>query len=216
MDTARIAGLERLVAEGEGQQLEFKKKAAHPEKVVRGLIAFANTKGGLLLLGVSDNGTLAGVPYPEEEILAVNKMLQQTLPRLHVHYQTVALSQKKSIVVLDVQPHADRPVFLVNPDGRRETFVRHGAESLKASFEMREIVRRSKQKTGTYIRLGEAESKLFAYLNRHASITLAAFRQLVPIGRRQASQKLVALVLANLLCITPNGAGDLYTRAPPR
>ena len=48
--------LKQLVRRGEGQYLEFKKKADHPDKIVREMVAFANSGGGELLLGVDDHG----------------------------------------------------------------------------------------------------------------------------------------------------------------
>jgi len=210
---SRLIEIQKLVAAGESQQVEFKKKAAHPDKIVRELIAFANTAGGTLLIGVEDNGTLAGVPFPDEEILDVKRTIcRHTRPPLNVHFETIALNQKKFLVKIHTAPHALRPVFFVHPDGRRETFVRHRDKSIKASFEMREIVRRAKSQRGTHIILGEAESKLFTYLSRQSSITLNDFRQLVPLSRRRASQKLIALVLANVLRIIPTEKGDVYTR----
>ena len=50
-----------LVNQGEGQRLEFKKKVDYPEKVVKEVIAFANSDGGNLLIGVDDDGNISGV-----------------------------------------------------------------------------------------------------------------------------------------------------------
>jgi predicted HTH transcriptional regulator len=61
--------LRKLAIQGEGIQLEFKRKATHPEKVVREMIAFANTHGGTVLIGVDDDGSLVGVKYPEDEMI---------------------------------------------------------------------------------------------------------------------------------------------------
>jgi len=52
--------VKELAAKGEGLQIEFKKKAAFPEKIVREVIALANTQGGTLLIGVDDDGTVSG------------------------------------------------------------------------------------------------------------------------------------------------------------
>lgn len=68
-DAARIQTLRKLVAQGEGATLEFKRKAAHPEKIICEMVAFANTQGGTLLVGVSDDGNLAGLKFPDEEAL---------------------------------------------------------------------------------------------------------------------------------------------------
>ena len=56
----------KLIAEGEHQQLDFKFEIADAHKIARTLVAFANTDGGRLLIGVKDNGALAGVRSEEE------------------------------------------------------------------------------------------------------------------------------------------------------
>ena len=53
--------LRRLVAAGENDRVEFKRKVAHPLKVAREAVAFANSGGGVLLIGVEDNRTLPGL-----------------------------------------------------------------------------------------------------------------------------------------------------------
>jgi len=55
----------KLARDGEGLHVEFKKKVAHPEKIVREIIAMANTEGGYLLIGVDDDGTVSGQKFIE-------------------------------------------------------------------------------------------------------------------------------------------------------
>ena len=65
--------VKELAGKGEGLQIEFKKKAAYPEKIVREVIALANTQGGTLLIGVDDDGTVSGQRFIEEEIFVMDK-----------------------------------------------------------------------------------------------------------------------------------------------
>jgi predicted HTH transcriptional regulator len=58
--------IEQLIAEGEHQQLDFKFEISDSRKIARSLVAFANTYGGKLLVGVKDNGAIAGVRSEEE------------------------------------------------------------------------------------------------------------------------------------------------------
>lgn len=74
-EVVHLRELRKLASEGEGIQLEFKRKASHPEKIVRELIAFANTEGGTLLIGVDDDGSIPGVKYPDEEAHVVRQSL---------------------------------------------------------------------------------------------------------------------------------------------
>ena len=59
--------IKRLVARGEGRHLEFKRRVPEPERVAKEVVAFANSGGGRLLLGVDDDGTIVGVRDSEEE-----------------------------------------------------------------------------------------------------------------------------------------------------
>jgi predicted HTH transcriptional regulator len=61
-----MSELKKIIAEGEGQQLDFKFRIDDQKKIARTLAAFANTEGGRLLIGVKDNGKISGT-NPEEE-----------------------------------------------------------------------------------------------------------------------------------------------------
>jgi predicted HTH transcriptional regulator len=53
--------IKNLIKQGEHQQLDFKFEITDSKKIARSLVAFANTDGGKLLIGVKDNGAIAGV-----------------------------------------------------------------------------------------------------------------------------------------------------------
>ena len=58
-----------LIAEGEHQQQDFKFEISDARKIAKTLSAFANTDGGRLLIGVKDNGKIAGVRSEEEKYM---------------------------------------------------------------------------------------------------------------------------------------------------
>ena len=55
-----------LIAQGEHAEQDFKYEISDARKIARTLSAFANTHGGRLLIGVKDNGRVAGVRSEEE------------------------------------------------------------------------------------------------------------------------------------------------------
>ena len=88
--------IEELIAQGEHQQLDFKFEVSDSRKIARTLSAFANTDGGRLLIGVKDNGTIAGVRSEEEYYMieAASKMYTKpevpfTATRWNVNGKTV-------------------------------------------------------------------------------------------------------------------------------
>jgi len=209
-----LSQLKALVSAGEGLHLEFKRKASFPEKIAREIIAFANTQGGILLIGVDDNKSLAGVRYPEEETLVVRQVLERHgRPPLLYKEEIIPLSEKRFIVKLSIPQSERRPHYFIGAKGERETYVRQSDMSIKASREMQEIVRRSKSDKGVRFLYGEPENLLMKYLVDNSSITLAQFRKLARLKKFTASRKLVLLVLARVLKITPTEKGDYYSRA---
>src|SRR5690606_41515727 len=68
-----------IASKGEGLYAEFKKKATHPEKIVREVIALANTEGGYLFIGVDDNRTVSGQRYIEEEVYVMDKAIHELI-----------------------------------------------------------------------------------------------------------------------------------------
>lgn len=211
-DGRQLAELNRLVSRGEGQTLEFKRKVAFPDKVVRELIAFANTHGGTLLVGVDDNGTIPGVKFPEEEWLLIERELtQRCRPGLDTSVQIVRLNEKKFVISVAVERSARRPHSYVESD-RRQFFVREKDQTFRASREMVEIIRRLKSLKGMKFPYGESEQAVIRFLADHPGITLSEFAKLTGLRHFQASRKLVRLVLANVLRITPTEKGDVYSR----
>ncbi len=206
-----IRELKKLAAEGEGLHLEFKRKAAYPEKIVRELIAFANTEGGTLLIGVDDDGSIPGVKYPDEEGHVICEAIKKICRPLLVYKESiVAISENKYIVRFDIPPSDKRPHYLVH-ENTRQSFVRERDMSIKASPEMEEIVRRSKNKRDIRFTFGDAEKKLMEYLNEHQAISLTTYQKLSGLNRFKARRKLILLVLANVLKITATEKGDLYS-----
>jgi predicted HTH transcriptional regulator len=57
-----------LIAKGESSTLEFKRKISSPEKVAKEICAFANTLGGLLIIGVDDDGSIVGVESEKADV----------------------------------------------------------------------------------------------------------------------------------------------------
>ena len=53
--------IQKLIEEGEHQMLDFKFEISDSKKIARTLVAFANTDGGRLLIGVEDNGASSGI-----------------------------------------------------------------------------------------------------------------------------------------------------------
>ena len=203
--------LKLLVAGGEGDSLEFKRKAAFPEKIVREMIAFANTKGGILLIGVGDDGSLPGLKHPADELHVMDLALKKVRPAMEYTVTLVAVNQARTIIQYEIPESKRKPHYILNSNRLKESFVRVEDKSIKASRELREIVKRRQRMKDIRFHYGEHERFLMQYLDEKKYITVKEFASLSGLGRLYASRKLILLVLANVLKIVPNEKGDLYS-----
>jgi predicted HTH transcriptional regulator len=204
--------LKKLVSQGEGLTLEFKRKASFPEKIVREMIAFANTKGGILLVGIDDDGGIPGLKHPEDDSHVLKQALKKCKPLLAVNETFIPVGPSRTVIQYEIPESKRKPHYLVR-DEKQESFVRVADKSIQASREMREIVKRSQHRKDIRFHYGEHERMLMQYLDINSSITLQEFRKLSGLKKFYASRKLVLLVLADVLKITPHERGDLYSLA---
>lgn len=208
----QVRDLKKLVSHGEGFCLEFKRKAAYPDKIVREMIAFANTKGGTLLVGIGDDGELAGLKHPEGESHVIQQSLAKCHPPLPVTETFIPIGSTRHVIQYQIEESTRKPHYFDNGE-KKESYVRVNDQSIRASREVREIVRRSQRKKDIRFHYGEHEQRLMHYLDVHAAITLKQFVEVSGLKKNYASKKLVLLVLANVLRITPHEKGDLFSLA---
>ena len=209
-----VRALKDLVRQGEGDRLEFKLKSNHPERIIREAVAFANTRGGKLLIGVSDDKSIKGVKDAEEDKFALERAIERyCIPSLPYQLEQVMVSNEREVLVFTIPRSPDKPHFVRDSEGKRKAYVRVGDKSVQASWEMREIMRRSKTTRDVHFRYGEKEKKLMQLLDQREYVTVAMFADYAGISRKSASQTLIILVLANVLDIHPDEVMDKYSLA---
>jgi predicted HTH transcriptional regulator len=129
----QVQQLRKLVSAGEGSSLEFKRKATYPEKIVREMIAFANTKGGILLLGIGDDGTIPGLKYPEDEVHVMKEALKKVKPALHYTEVFISIGNARTVIQYEIPESEKKPHYFMNGEMLKESFIRVKDKSIKWS-----------------------------------------------------------------------------------
>lgn len=120
------------IAAGEGRGLEFKRGLPRDEKLARTLCAFANTRGGLLLIGVNDNGSLYGVSEPRKVMARIRSVARKLLhPALELATTTVRCDGV-AVVAARVPVSLERPHAVLREGEESEIVVRVGASNRAA------------------------------------------------------------------------------------
>lgn len=121
-----------LVRGGEDTFLELKVKLSNPERIAQGLVALANTGGGVMVFGVSDQLRVEGVDDPEDvrdEVVRICR--EQISPQLVPYIDLIAFDNGRRVVAVDIE--GKRRPYQTRGDGRY--FIRIGADKREASRE---------------------------------------------------------------------------------
>ncbi len=200
----------RLVQKGEGQHLEFKLKSNHPDKICKEVIAFANSEGGHLLIGVSDDKQLKGLRFPNEDHYVLQQAFSQYIqPAVDYSEELVSLANGRSVLVYFIPKSEYSPHYYLEGD-KKIAFVRSNDQSVKASHEMKAILKERKKDKSYRFSFQEKEKRLLEYLDEHEAITVSEFMKLANVDRKKASRTLVLLSLSNVLSIKPCEKEDIF------
>lgn len=135
--------LAELLARPEGKTLEFKRDLSSPDGALKTLVAFANTSGGTLVLGVEDESRhVRGIAEPlEVEERLTNLISDRIVPTLVPEIEILPW-RDTHILVVQVYPSPTRPHHLRKLGPDRGVFVRVGSTNRRADAALIDELRR--------------------------------------------------------------------------
>jgi len=101
--TIKPEELNLIIQEGEGLAVEFKEK--YIPKIDRDIVAFSNSKGGLLLIGVDDSGKIVGETLTNKMKAEINSIARNCDPPIHIK----SVKQVGKIVITEVSEGEEKP-----------------------------------------------------------------------------------------------------------
>lgn len=205
--------LKELVLRGEGRFLEFKKKTDNPEKIVKEMVAFANSGGGVLLVGVSDNGELAGLKNPEGDLYIIKKTFNNhVVPKFTWKADVSPLNARLSVIRISIPESRKKPHYFRPAPGKYgHAYIRIEDQCVRASREVRNLMKMRKYSKGTMLRLGESEQAVLKAVDKTGEITLNEAVRITRFPKRKTSALLVKLAATGILSLEPRpGDGDVF------
>ena len=148
--------LHHLIAQGEHQQQDFKYEISDVRKIARTLSAFANTDGGRLLIGVKDNGKIAGVRSDEEIYMVEAAAALYCVPPVECH-MSVHRVEGRGVVIAEVERSEKLPVRARLDDDSLCAFMRIADENIVASPVQMALWREADRDYGTLMSFTERE-----------------------------------------------------------
>lgn len=205
-----------LIQEGESSTLEFKRKISTPLKIAKEISAFANTKGGNLIVGVDDDGTIYGIHSEKSVIDQIDKACTFIIePEIKTGIEVINV-YNKDIVLVKVPESDNKPhkILFHNKYDNKDiykTFIRMGEKSVTASKEMTRLMQANSSEKPLKLSIGDKEKRLFLYLEKREKATVKDFSKLVNISERRATRLMIRLVRAGVLQIHNDLRRDYFT-----
>lgn len=124
-----------LIANGESSGLEFKRDDVRPEQLAKEIVALANFQGGVVLLGMEDDGSIAGIQRENLEEWVMDTVFGRFVhPMILPFFETIQVDDKRRVAVISVTQGTAKP-YVVRQQDREEIYVRVGSTSREASRE---------------------------------------------------------------------------------
>ena len=203
--------IKKQIFEGEGVSLDFKKTISSCEKIARTMVSFANNKGGRLLIGVADDGTIKGVKSEDEERYMITRAAHLfSRPALEPVFEEVYVDDKL-VLTVDIPESTTKPHYALAEDGKWWVYVRVKDKSVLASKIVVDVLKRSSADTGVMLAYSSNEKALLEYLQTTERITVSEFCKLLNLTRRRAQAILVDLILSGVIRIHTTEKEEYYT-----
>ena len=184
-----------LISQGENQQLDFKFEISDSKKIARTLSAFANTEGGTLLIGVKDNGNIAGIRSEEEYYMleAASEMYCRPIVPFKAKEWNI---EGKVILEVKVKASSVKPHKSPDKNDEFKAYIRIDDENIVAPEILEMAWSKMSDLEGTHLTISQPVEKLFKYLDVNSYITVSQFRKIARVNYNTAKS-----ILSDLLAI---------------
>jgi len=190
----------QCLKKGEGPTIDFKHAVTNLEKIARAVVAFANSKGGYLIIGIDDNKDILGVKI-EAEKYQLNKAIQQYCsPIVPVKFHTINF-KGAMILIAEIIESTSKPHFSINKKGEKKLYIRIQdncviADDLFAEYLLSGSLNNAMQNHGIIQQITEQVRLTF---DGKASLSVEDYAKLSGLDNAQATRRLLHLVLAGVL-----------------
>lgn len=202
-------GLYKLIEEGEHQQQDFKYCINDSKKIAKSLVAFANTDGGRLLIGVKDNGKVAGIRTDEEYYMvesAAKIFSDPPIPFITKQWH----SEGKTVLEISIAPSEKKPHFAKDESGKWLAYIRIKDENVLAHKIQLVTWKKLNSPRGIYFTYSDDEKFLVEYLQKYDSITFSKFIRLAHISRKKAEDILSNFIIMDVVKMATTREGTSF------
>jgi len=193
MESSDQKYLRKLIAEGEHQELDFKFEINDARKIARTLSAFSNTDGGRLLIGVKDNGRIAGIRSDEEYYMAESAASLYCKPEVMFQSRNRSI-EGKNVLEIYIPPVKKKPVYALDEENRWMAYIRVTDQNILAGIVQLQLWKEEKRVRGRLIEFTRSEEILLKYLEKVNGASLSKIQRDTGFQRQELITLMTKLV----------------------
>jgi len=188
--------LQRWIEEGENAQLDFKTTINSPSKIAKSLVAFANSRGGKIVVGIEDKGFFIGVDVEGEKYELKKAAKEFCTPELELTFEKLQ-HQGKFALVAEVAESKTKPHYAINKKKTgQQLYIRVADECIVPSLSIKKMLENGElnfiYRTADYQR---TKNDLLQYLRLNSTIDVAKFAEWQRLKEQNAHRMLVDYML---------------------
>jgi len=200
----------KLIQEGEHQQQDFKYCINDSKKIAKSLVAFANTDGGRLLIGVKDNGKVAGIKTDEEFYMVEAAAKIYSKPAISFMTQQWQV-EGKTVLEIKIEPSKLKPHFAKDDNGKWLAYIRIDDENYLAHKIQVNVWKKQNSVNGIYFTYSNDEKMLIEILQKYDSISFSKYIRIAHVSRQTAENILTNFVLMNVINMNTTKEGTTFS-----
>ena len=163
--------IQKLASEGEHEHQDFKFEISDARKIARSLSAFANTGGGRLLVGIKDNGKIAGVRSEEEIYMIEAAATMYCRPTMELETKTY-IAEGRTVLEVCIAEAASKPIYAFDEENKPKAYIRIKDENILATPVHLKVWQHTKKQEGAFMAFTEKEQHLLDALREKGMLTL--------------------------------------------
>jgi predicted HTH transcriptional regulator len=200
----------RLIASGESETLDFKQTISDASKIAKTLVAFANHKGGTLLIGVRDNGSISGVQSEDEKYMLELAGTFYCQPKIDVQVIEHVMD-KKTVIEAIVPAGQDKPYYAKNEEGKWWVYHRVHDKSLQASAVIFQVLKKQNKTNIGISTYSFLESEILKTLKSNNNVTIQDLITNLKIKKNRIIYSLAKLIHFDLVKVNYSQKIEYFT-----
>ncbi|MCF2738242.1 ATP-binding protein [Bacteroides caecigallinarum] len=190
--------IQKLIDEGEHVHQDFKFAISDARKIAKSISAFSNTEGGRLLVGIKDNGKIAGVRSEEEIYMIEAAAKMYCTPEVNISNKIFRV-QGKDVLEVSIEESKNKPVCAIDENNKPWAYVRINDENILADTVFLNRWKHNKQEEKVIVTYSEREKYLLDILSKNKELTLNQCSRLSRIPRITTSRLLADFIRFDLV-----------------